>query len=950
MTVDPTVLPGLLLLAAELVALAAVGYIVVRVALRQADDRVALAQGLVVGPALWGLIVNFVMYAVPGLAGAAVGWGIMLILGAVLAWQSPDRLRPQPRVVAGFTVAVLALCWAGLASRQLMGVPDPEIHLGLAATIRAGGFPPELPWNSGTVVRYHYATSLLVGLLAPPTGPDLAFVSELLGAYAWTCLVLIVIAALLRRAPAIAVLVAAPLLLANGLWTWTSPADGAILHGPIPAGLPEAGLGASLGDIYWPSVELAPNPRLTDLLPDTGHPAFPLGYAVAFIVLERAAKFERWSWRASVTLAGLVGFLGLLSATLVPVVGLLWAGLAVWHLMRARRAGSAVGDALRSGTGLVLAGLLLLGGGGAFTRILDGAPSSGLELALSLEAWDWQVLGRFDARPGGVGLLGLGPLAVAGVAVVLARRNRLVLALAAGAVLLALAWMVLNYPPAPWDLNRLAGHARNLALVALLLAMTTRLADLRPTRRRYAAALMAILVTWPTVVAPVRSVGHAIGHGVQLANARWVQEELIDRGIAVPMRRFRMPRLSTGVADYIRDHTPVDARVLATEPPYRNVFLATGRPNNAGFADLTYLVYHLGPDYLDARDYLEPAAIRRLGIEYVHATDAWTATLPERAQTWLAEPRLFELLVRDGHERLYRVRPAFVDLDVPPNPESFEALRQAVPPSATVYLVVPPREPDTLRVAEALSHARLVGQLDPLFLHLQPPASWRVDPLSDQVPDFVALPTGTAPWMFQPSARTPIWWRDDVAVYAPPGAVPRIMDAPGPESPPSDDPPPVLMEVTDVAVAEGRIEFRASFDERTSRRWTSQDWVVLEGDRSPWAIPTEVFRRGRESTIAKWFAGLLSAGGATSSHVYRFDARVPELSVRSDTGDFVPLASSAADLGPGGYTLALRLRHEYQPNYWRDAAVIPVLRIRISETGRASYEILEDVLDGRPLP
>lgn len=62
---------GLLLLAAELAALAAVGYVVVRLALRQTDDRVVLAQGQVDGLALWGVIVNFVMYAVPGLA---VAW------------------------------------------------------------------------------------------------------------------------------------------------------------------------------------------------------------------------------------------------------------------------------------------------------------------------------------------------------------------------------------------------------------------------------------------------------------------------------------------------------------------------------------------------------------------------------------------------------------------------------------------------------------------------------------------------------------------------------------------------------------------------------------------------------------------------------------------------------------------------------------------------------------
>ena len=950
MIADPAVLPGLLLLAAELAALAAVGYIIVRVALRQDDDRMALAQGLVVGPALWGVIVNFVLYAIPGLAGAAVGWGVTLAIGAGLAWRGSGRIRPRWRMAAGFALAVVALVLAALASRQLMGVPHPELRLGLAAWIRAGGFPPELAWSPGAPLRYHHGPDLLVGLLAPPVGPDLALVNELLCAFAWTSFVLIVITALLRRASPIAVLVAAPLLLAHGLWTWTTPVRGAILHGPIPAGLPEAGFPASLSDIYWPMVELSPNVRLTDLLADISTPAYTLAYALSFVVLEYAARSERWSWSASLTLAGLVGFLGLLMTSLVPVVVVVWAGLAVWHVLRARRSGSMRGEALRAGAGLALAGLLILAGGGAYTGILDGAPPSGFEVAHSLQSEHRQALGTFDAGLGGVGLLGFGPLAVAGIAVALARRDRLVLALAAGAGLLALAWLALTYPPAPWDINRLAGHARNLALVALLLGMTSRLTNLRSTRRRAAAALVVILVTWPTVVAPVRSLGLAIGHGIQLANARWVQLELIDQGVAVPMRRYQLPALSGRVADYIRDHTPVDARVLAPEPIDWSVLFATGRPNSAGIAGVTHLNYYPGPEYLDAVNYLEPTAVRRLGIAYVYATDTWVADLPRRAQAWLADPRLFELLVRDGHERLFRVRQAFLRLDVPPTPESYAALRQAVPPTATAYLVVPPVEPNTLRVAATLSHVRLVGELDPRLLHQIGPARWTIDPLADETPEVVVLPIDATPWMFPPSARAPIWRGDDLAVYAPNDAVERIVDAPDPRDLGAADPPPVSMEVSDVTVVDGRVEFAAAFDEHDPQPWTGQDWVILKGDRSPWAIPTEVFRQGREPTIAMWFAGLLSAGSATTAHVYRFDAQISELSVRNDQGDFVPLASSAAELGPGGYTLALRLRHEHQPGHWRDAAVIPVLRTRVSENGDVSYEILEDVLDGVRLP
>ena len=140
MIVDPAVLPGLLLLAAELGVLAAVGFIVARVALRQTDDPMALAQGLVIGPALWGLVTNLVLHAVPGMAGAAVGWGVTLVVVAGLAWRERQASRPDLRVVGVFVVAALVVFWIALASRQLFGM-RAELHIGLAASIRAGGIP-----------------------------------------------------------------------------------------------------------------------------------------------------------------------------------------------------------------------------------------------------------------------------------------------------------------------------------------------------------------------------------------------------------------------------------------------------------------------------------------------------------------------------------------------------------------------------------------------------------------------------------------------------------------------------------------------------------------------------------------------------------------------------------------------------------------------------------------
>ena len=73
--------PGLLLLVLELLALAAVGFVVARVGLRQRNDLAALAQGMVVGLALWGLALNFVLRVFPGLAGTLLTWLVILATG-----------------------------------------------------------------------------------------------------------------------------------------------------------------------------------------------------------------------------------------------------------------------------------------------------------------------------------------------------------------------------------------------------------------------------------------------------------------------------------------------------------------------------------------------------------------------------------------------------------------------------------------------------------------------------------------------------------------------------------------------------------------------------------------------------------------------------------------------------------------------------------------------------
>ena len=151
--------------------------------------------------------------------------------------------------------------------------------------------------------------------------------------------------------------------------------------------------------------------------------------------------------------------------------------------------------------------------------------------------------------------------------------------------------------------------------------------------------------------------------------------------------------------------------------------VSTGRPNASGFPTLIHLFGLTGAEYEDSLRFLEPAAVRRLGFGYVHAPDDWVENLPMRARSWLRNPDLFELLVRDGADALYRIQSAFLRLEPTPAPQSYEALRQAVPDRATVHVPTPTSPLTAIRVASVLPHARISGHAGPagsLFANRDP--------------------------------------------------------------------------------------------------------------------------------------------------------------------------------------------------------------------------------------
>lgn len=930
MLIDPSVIPGLLLLAGELVALAALGFVAARVGLGQRDDLTALAQGMVIGPALWGLVVNFASYLWPGYAGALVGWVVVAATGAGLAWRGRERMRASPSTAVGMGITFLALFWIALAGRQLLPNPDPYIHHGFIGGIRAGGpHPPELPWNPEIAVPYHYGVDLLIALLTPPAGPDPDFVTEVLGAYVWASYALIAGTLLWRRGSWLAAATLGPLLLAAGTQTLLFASPG-VLQTPIPTGLPAPGLRAALGTVYVDGLGASES-----VPPNVWKPTFPLAYALGLVVLERAADMNGRRWPRQLTLALLVGFLGLVDEAVAPIALALWVALEITPVVRAGRERATLAGMARVAAGPTLALALLAVGGGVLTAVLGGEGAGALSLGWIGDTSVRQPLLSFSELSGGLGLLGLGPVVLAGAAALLARRDRLTLALAAAAVVFALAALTLQYEVGQQDVTRLDGYARNFGLLAALVALSSRLRALRPRWRWAASAVVVGLVTWPAVVSPVRWLGPAIGQGVELGNAQSEAGQAKSRRTG---QRSVFPSLrSQHLAEYIRSHTSNGARILSPNPT--GMSAVTGRPSAAGFIQASHLLHEVGPEFVDATRYLDPAAVERLGIAYVHATDAWVSGLPDRAREWLDDPQLFQPLARDGGDTLYRVLPAFLELETAPEPASYEALRRAVPSSAVAYVDPAIESPFALRVASALAHARLVGEIYPGNLHLR--TDFGIKPLGEQQPTFIVAPHTFTPSMLAPAARRPIWWNAGLAVYATDATAQPVMNTPQSRL------PPVTVRASDEGRAHGGIAFSVELINRAPDRWTGQDWLALPANAS--GLPVEA--DSDDAGGGRWFPGQFAPGQESTRLSFALDPGAASLSVRAADGRLSVAGRAGAPLTPGYWTLVLRLIREVDRGGYvghEDAAFIPVMQMQVTDNGRVLSRVFEGDLNLGP--
>lgn len=866
----------------QLLLLAAAGTGIVRVVWPGVAPNVARSTGLMVGPALFGAATAFGMYVVPGAAGVAVGWLGVLGLAAGLSWRTrlpPTELLPGWRCAA-FWIAIFIVA---LSARQQYWIPDAMVHAPLSASLMAGVFPPRFPWTPDVPAIYHFLPELVIGALNLGLGPGLALTTEILGAFvaAGLAALLVAVAADLG-ASRLSMAVLLPLLLSPGLWTLVLFSDRpAALQVAIPVGMPEAGLRAALGSVYVPEIGSAATMPVEAAPPNIINPHFIWSHGLALTAALLATVRARHRLTGVVVLALLISALSAIDETVLVAVLLALAGYVAvrtaldrrnWKRQSPLAVALAAGTALTVVQGGVLSDLLLHAPGGIDVASLR-SPTPGL-------AW----LGGVRAVGGGLGTLTVGTVAilvVSAAAAHLVRSNALAVIVVMALVLFA-GFALAYFPASPVDIARLEGHALNLAMIALAVSLAVGAAKLRHRAALHGGGLLlAGLVVWPTSADSVGRIAEALADGPRLyvAGSRPVEH--------APS----FSRRSTLDAE-IAEHRPLLEAISSEVAPNERILTAgvklvasaTGRPVPLGYAAWPHYVGLPGPEYLDAVRFLEPAALKELGIDFIHVDDALLAGMSETARQRLASPSEFRLVFQTPSlsDSLYAI---VADSKLPhaTEPSSFRALGELA--SGRRVLVSSATHPlERLPIYYALrTNEQLHGRWDD-------PAHFRRDvrihPPTGETVDLIALPNSLYPSSLAPGHRTPAWSGEGVRVYD----VSRPVAGHAPR-------PPIRVEGRTLLDGKG---IQITSLPGWSDSWTGTDWVILREAEPYTGIPA-ILEKG-----LRWFPGQLAPRRPGQRIEIRFDASLGQLHQRRADGAWSPVGDAAGVLPPGSYVLTLR--------------------------------------------
>ncbi len=913
--VDVGLLPGFALFAIQVGAIAIFGYVVVRGLLGQKPGYLAAAQGLIAGLALWGLLVNAAFYVAPGAIGVVLAWSAAAMLTVVLIWKKRVEPRPSRSAAATFAAIFLPVFWIALSARQLLWVPDIGVHVPLTASMMAGNFPPAFPWNPNEPAFYHYGPDLIIGALEAGTGLGYVLVTELLGAFSVTALFLIVGSLVARNRSLWSLILTVPLMLSAGAWTLVLVGDQPwTLLAAVPGGLPQAGIRASLLDVYFPGAGVPWMAPVEASPPNIFNPAFSMSYALLLMLVERLVAGGARPVVGLVATSVLGAYLMLLDEPVFAAFALIWAMVVAFRFARVRE--TRISD-LRAGTaGIALSILLAVVYGGVLfdTVFRSAGGESGL-------AFVWPDLPNvtdllaIDRLPGSLGILGIGPLVLVALVALGWRAGLIGLLLAGAGLAMWTVGLFVEYEFSSFDNLRLQGHFRNLLLIATILVIGYFLARLKRWPHRIACAALGVIVVWPTVAGSGANLWFAVKEGPQIAIPT-AETRRIRAGI---MGRAELAGVPAELVSYIKDDLVGNASILSPNP--MTISVASGRPAPYGYVGFTQYVGLRGPEYLDAIEHLDPEAVSRLGVDYVHATPKWEDGLSEQSRNWLQSPEYFKPLVQGDEGALYEILEPFSELAASPVPESFNALRTLTGKGARVYISPAVHPLQRLSMAAALQGAVLYGDLgDPAHVR----STLGLNPYNGEDLDFLILPSRLSPTVLPAHLRSPVWSREGNAVYAvgdvEDGAMRRGNAA-------------LWVDIEESRVDEQSIRFAMRFEIGDPDGWTGQDWVLIADDGTRWAVPA------LQNRPVHWYSGQVNPSSHDLRVEYDWNVETGTLQWSTGGGGFLPAQSSTRELITGSYVLAMRLTLD-----GNERIVLPVLRVHASQDGGPRFEFFEGPL------
>ena len=475
--------------------------------------------------------------------------------------------------------------------------------------------------------------------------------------------------------------------------------------------------------------------------------------------------------------------------------------------------------------------------------------------------------------------------------------------------------LFVEYEFSSFDNLRLQGHFRNLLLIATILVIGHFLARLKQWPHRIACAALAVIVVWPTVAGSGASLWFAVKNGPQFAIPT-AETRRIHEGI---MGRAELAGVPAELASYIKDHLQGNASILSPNP--MAISVASGRPSPYGYVDFTQYVGLRGPEYLDAIEHLDPDAIQKLGVDYVHATSKWVDGLPKRSRDWLESPEYFRPLFQADAGALYEILAPFSELVASPASESFNALRTLTGKGARVYISPAVHPLQRLSIAAALQEARLYGDLgNPVHVR----STLGFSPYEDEDVDFLVLPSRLSPTVIPTHLRSPVWSKGENAVYAvgdvEDGAIRRKLAA-------------LWVDIEESRVDQQSTRFGIRFEIVDPDGWTGQDWVLIADDGTRWAVPV------LQDRPVHWYSGQVDPSSDDLRVEYDWNVETGTLQWSTGGSEFLPAQSSTSELITGSYVLAMRLTLD-----GRERFVLPVLRVHVSQDGSIRFKFFEGPL------